>query len=322
MLSDVIGIRNTDRPGGLEAAARYIEDTLRPFRIRPRAPLPRRPPRSAETSKVEIPGTRHGGGADLHSSLRNHYDSVDCPAENDNGSGVAGLLEVARLLAGRRFRRTIRLVFFVNEEPPYYKGPNMGSLVYARDCRERNDNILGMINLETIACYSGAPGSQRYPAPFNRRWFWFLPKRGNFITFVGDFASWRFTWKVRRLFKRAAKFPSLWFPAPASIEGPGMSDHWSFWQQHYRGVMVTDTAYFRYDHYHKPSDTIDKLDLPRTARVVTGIAAQSATCPRRPRLTRRHKSPPPIASPHSGAKTKRLVTQSATSLAYSTSNGA
>ncbi|MGN6370637.1 MAG: M28 family peptidase [Phycisphaerae bacterium] len=270
MLSDVIGIRNTDRPGGLEAAARYIEDTLRRCGYTPR-PLPYHAGRhEVRNIEVVIEGTRRPEQIFI---LGAHYDSVDCPAANDNGSGVAGVLEVARLLAGKRFRRTVRLVFFVNEEPPYYKGPDMGSLVYARKCRERNDDIRGMINLETIACYSDAPGSQRYPVPFNSRWFWFLPKRGNFITFVGDLASWRLTWQVRRVFKRAAKFPSLWFPSPAHIEGPGMSDHWSFWQQGYRGVMVTDTAPFRYDHYHKPSDTIDKLDLPRTARVVAGMAA-------------------------------------------------
>jgi Zn-dependent M28 family amino/carboxypeptidase len=269
MLSEVIGVRNLDRPGGLEAAARYIENTLRGWGYEPAPDAFVCMGKEVRNIVVEVKGRRDREKILIVGA---HYDSVDCPAANDNGSGVAGVLEVARLLAGKTFGKTVRFVFFVNEEPPFYKSKNMGSLVYARRCRERGDEIVGMINLETIGCYSDAAGSQKYPYPLNKKWFWFLPRRGNFISFVGDFRSWGFTWKVRRLFKRAARFPSLWIAAPAGMEGPGMSDHWCFWREGYRALMVTDTAYFRYDHYHKQTDTVDKIDFPRTGRVVSGIA--------------------------------------------------
>lgn len=269
MLTDVIGVRNVARPGALEASARYIEDTLRSFGYAPQPHAYTIGNATVRNIEVEIPGTRH---PDRIYIVGAHYDSVDCPAANDNGSGVAGTLEIARLLAGKRFRCTLRFVLFVNEEPPFYKSKNMGSLVYANRCKARNENIRGVINLETFACYTDAPSSQRYPYPFQKRWFFFLPKRGNFVAFVGNTSSWRFIWKTRSLFKRFTRFPSLWLPAPERIEGPGMSDHWSFWQNGYPALMVTDTAYFRYDHYHKPTDTIDKLNLPATSRVVTGLA--------------------------------------------------
>jgi Zn-dependent M28 family amino/carboxypeptidase len=269
MLAEVIGQRNLDRPGGLEAAARYIEDTLRSYGYSPRPRAYTVRGKEVRNIEVEIAGESRPDDILIVGA---HYDSVDCPAANDNASGVAGVLEIARLLAGRKFRRTLRFVLFVNEEPPFYKSVHMGSLVYARGCKARNERICGMINLETIGCYSDEANSQRYPHPFQKRAFWFLPRRGNFVAFVGNIRSWRFTWKVRRLFKRTARFPSLWLPAPESIEGPGMSDHWCFWQQGYPAVMVTDTAYFRYDHYHKQTDTLDKINFPETARVVGGVA--------------------------------------------------
>jgi Zn-dependent M28 family amino/carboxypeptidase len=269
MLSEVIGERSTFRPGGLEATARYIEDQLRKFgyTTRPRPfPVEGQEVRNIE---VEVPGLRR---PDQIVILGAHYDSVDCPAANDNASGVAGVLEAARLLSSRRFKRTLRFVLFVNEEPPHYKGPHMGSFVYARECRERNENIVAMVNLETIGYYSDDPGSQRYPLFFNRRWFRFLPRRGNFVAFVGNFPSWRLAWRMHRQFRRFTKFPAWWLPAPDTMEGPGMSDHWCFWQQGFPAIMVTDTAFFRYHHYHLPTDTVDKIVFPPTARVVTAVA--------------------------------------------------
>jgi hypothetical protein len=112
-----------------------------------------------------------------------HYDSVfDCPAANDNGSGVAAILELTRMLAGLKLSRTVRFVAFTNEEPPFFRSEDMGSTRYARLCREQNQNIVAMLSLETIGCYTDAPGSQKYPWPFNLLY----PSRGNFVSFVGN----------------------------------------------------------------------------------------------------------------------------------------
>jgi Zn-dependent M28 family amino/carboxypeptidase len=296
MLAGVIGERNAvHRAGALEAAARYIEDTFRAFGHEPAAQ-----PFNATGKRVRNIETEMRGGQQSERIwiIGAHYDSIDgSPAAEDNASGVAGVLEVARLMSGLRCRDTVRFVTFVNEEPPFYKGDEMGSLVYARRCRERTERIAGMINLEMIGCYSDESGSQAYPPPLDRGlWKKLLPRRGNFIAFVGNLASWRLTWRCRRLFKRNMRFPSWWVPAPDRIDGAGMSDHWSFWEQGYRAVMVTDTAFFRYRHYHKPSDTPEKLDYPRMAKVVAGLAGMMkslAGC----RSIRRSTSPPASARP-------------------------
>jgi peptidase M28-like protein len=113
-----------------------------------------------------------------------HYDSASgTPGANDNGSGAAAVIELARLLrdrAGSGTRR-IRLVLFVNEEQPYSKTEDMGSLHYARALKQRNERVVAMYSLETIGYYSSEPGSQRYPAPFNL----IFPDRGDFVAFVG-----------------------------------------------------------------------------------------------------------------------------------------
>ena len=125
-----------------------------------------------------------------------------------------------------------------------------------------------MLSLETIGCYSDADGSQQYPFPFGL----FYPRRGDFVAFVGNFASRALVRQVVASFRRHAAFPSQGVAAPGGIMGIGWSDHWAFWQQGYPAVMVTDTALFRYAHYHLHSDTPDRLDYGRLARVVEGLA--------------------------------------------------
>ncbi len=271
MLAEVIGVRNCGRPGALEAAARFIEDRLRGLGYEVGAQRYQVVGQEVRNIEVEILGRGWRRKRDIL-VLGAHYDSVDCTAANDNGSGVAGVLEAARRFAGKRFRRTMRLVFFVNEEPPFYKGKNMGSVRYARRCRERAERVVGMINLETIGCYYEGAGSQEYPAHkwINRARRW-LPKEGNFVVFTGDLRSARLTHRLYRRFKRHARFRALWFPSPRAVMGPDMSDHWSFWQEGYRGVMVTDTAFMRYPFYHTAQDVPAKMNFPAMARVVDGV---------------------------------------------------
>jgi Peptidase family M28 len=197
-----------------------------------------------------------------------HYDSVwDCPGANDNGTGVAATLALARALARSQPRRTLRFVAFTNEEPPYFQTEHMGSLVYARACRERGDRVVGMLSLETLGCFSDEEGTQAYPPPLS----FFYPSRGDFVGFVGNTGSWRLVRRALGSFREHAAFPSEGAALPGFVPGVGFSDHWSFWQAGYAGVMVTDTAMFRYPHYHTPEDTPDKVDFARLARVVDGL---------------------------------------------------
>jgi Zn-dependent M28 family amino/carboxypeptidase len=197
-----------------------------------------------------------------------HYDSVvGAVGANDNGSGVAALLEFARLFKDARPTRTLRFVAFVNEEPPFYHSDAMGSRQYARRSRERGETIAAMLSLETIGYYSDDPGSQHYPFPLG----FFYPSTGNFVAFVSNLASRTLLHEALSGFRRHAGIPSEGVAAPALIPGVDWSDHWSFWQEGWPALMVTDTAVFRYPHYHSPEDTPDKVDYERLARVVTGL---------------------------------------------------
>jgi Zn-dependent M28 family amino/carboxypeptidase len=143
----------------------------------------------------------------------------------------------------------------------------MGSLVNAQRAKERGETIEAMLSLETIGYYRDEPGTQPYPFPFSA----FYPSEGNFLAVVGDTSSRALVHEVVETFRANADFPCEGVAAPAAIPGIDWSDHWSYWQQGWPGVMLTDTAVFRYPHYHEPTDTPDKLDYERLARVVTGV---------------------------------------------------
>jgi Peptidase family M28 len=171
-----------------------------------------------------------------------HYDSVaETVGANDNARGVAATIELARLLQGSKLRRTVRFVFFVNEEPPYFQTNDMGSLIYARHLRHDNVPVSAMISLETIGFYSYVSGSQKYPPVLGL----FYPSRGDFIGFVGNPESRDLVRRSIRRFRESTSFPSEGVAAPADWPGVGWSDHWSFWQQQYPAIMITDTAVFR-----------------------------------------------------------------------------
>jgi peptidase M28-like protein len=199
-----------------------------------------------------------------------HYDSAPgSPGANDNASGAAAVIELARLLrdldgsAGKR----IRLALFVNEEPPYFRTEAMGSLNYARALAQRNERVVAMYSLETIGFYSSEPGSQVYPAPFGL----LFPDRGDFVAFVGLLGSRALVHETMRSFRAHTAFPTIGGVAPGFVPGIGWSDHWAFAERGFQAVMITDTAPFRYPHYHWPSDTPDKVDAESLARVVKGI---------------------------------------------------
>jgi hypothetical protein len=199
-----------------------------------------------------------------------HYDSASgTPGANDNGSGAASVIELARLLRDldHKSGKRIRFVLFVNEEPPYFMTEAMGSLRYARALAERRERVVAMYSLETLGFYSSEPGSQHYPAPFGL----IYPDRGDFVAFVGMLGSRPLLQETLRSFRAHTAFPSIGGVAPGFIPGIAWSDHWSFAEHGFQAVMVTDTALFRYPHYHLPSDTPDKVDSEQLARVVKGI---------------------------------------------------
>jgi Zn-dependent M28 family amino/carboxypeptidase len=277
-LALTIGPRHLDRPEALEAAAVYIEEQLRAcgldvehesYQVRSAAGELR----TARNLIAELPGEESASDAPATIVLIGaHYDTVpDCPGANDNGTGVAALIEIARALTGggERPTNTLRFVAFVNEEPPYFNEGTMGSQHHARQARQRGDDIIAMLSLETIGCYSDVPGSQQYPFPFDR----FYPDTGNFLTVVGNLGSRSLVTQVMRHFMAACDFPIEGAAAPASVPGVGWSDHRSFWQQGYRAIMLTDTAPFRYAEYHEPDDLPDRIHPRAFARAVDGIVA-------------------------------------------------
>ncbi len=198
-----------------------------------------------------------------------HYDAtVGSPGANDNGSGVAALLELAARFSNLQLPRTLRFVAFVNEEPPHFMQHTMGSDVYARRAAAEKQNIVAMISLETIGYFRDEPGSQRYPAPLNL----FYPDAGNFIAFVGNLRSRALVARALESFRKHAAFPSEGIAAPEFIPGVNWSDHWSFWKQGFPAIMITDTAPYRYPHYHSARDTPEQVDYEKMVPLVRGLA--------------------------------------------------
>ena len=269
-LAQQIGERNVWHSEALLAAASYIRETLEDLGYEVKVQSFDSEGMSVQNLEVEISGDTASHEIIV---LGAHYDSVfGTPGANDNASGVAALLEIARLLAGTSYPRTLRLVAFVNEEPPFFYTDAMGSRIYAERSRQRGDQIKAMIALETIGYYTDQPGSQQYPFPFK----FFYPDIGNFIGFVGNLSSRRLLQQALATFRESTAFPSEGVAAPGWVMGVGWSDHWSFWQAGYPAIMVTDTALFRYRHYHAATDTADKLDYPSLARVTSGLANVAA----------------------------------------------
>jgi hypothetical protein len=265
-LAGEIGERHLWRHEALEAAARYIGTTLAGWRYSVTTQPFEVWGKTVQNLAVELLGTSHPAEIIV---VGGHYDSVPgCPGANDNATGVAAMLELARLFSGRELGRTVRFVAFVNEEAPFFHTAHMGSWQYARQARQRGERIVAMLSLETMGYYSDTPGSQQYPFPFGL----FYPPVGNFIAFVGNTASGALVRRSIASFRRHAAFPSQGTAAPGWLTGIGWSDHWAFWQQGYAAIMVTDTALFRYASYHTPTDTPDRIDYARMARVVAGIA--------------------------------------------------
>lgn len=258
-------LASSERNYDLERPARYIESSLASFGLTPVSQAFASGGRTVRNLEVVI-----GDAAAPAIVVGAHYDTVPgSPGADDNASGVAVLIELAGLLARTPPRAgALRLVAFANEEPPYSFGAEMGSFAWAKRAKEGHSPIAGMLSLEMLGFYRDAPGSQKLPFPLGP----FYPDRGDFIAFVGDLGSRALVRRAIAAFRKHAAFPSEGVAAPALIPGVMWSDHWSFRELGYPALMVTDTAFYRYPHYHLPSDTPEKLDYERMARLTFGLA--------------------------------------------------
>ncbi len=266
-LGGEIGERNLFRPQALAAAAAYITQIWRAQGyevIRHEYEL-----RGQRAANLEVRRTGTTRAREIL-LVGAHYDSVyGSPGANDNGTGVAALLELSQALTARELRRTVRFVAFVNEEPPFFKTAEMGSRVYAERAHARGDDIKAMLCLETIGYYRDEPDSQHYPALFNL----FYPDTANFVGFVSNFGSRGLLKRAVAAFRAGSDFPLEYVSTFGFVPGVDWSDHWSFWRQGTPAVMVTDTALYRYPYYHTASDTPDKVHYPGLTRVVEGLLA-------------------------------------------------
>jgi Zn-dependent M28 family amino/carboxypeptidase len=267
MLAGTIGERNLWRYTALQRAAEYVEAEFGATGLTPGR-------KTYEISRVPVSNIEASLAGTTQPEeivvIGAHYDTITgCPGANDNGSGVAAVLELTRRFAARPQRRTLRFVAFVNEEPPFFQTGQMGSLVYANAARAHRERVVAMLSLETMGYFSDERGSQQYPGPVGALY----PDIGNFIGFVSNLASARLLMKARRAFKRRTPLPLQSAALPEAVPGVGWSDHWSFWQAGYPALMVTDTAPFRYPWYHTAQDTPDKLDYARLDQVVDGLEA-------------------------------------------------
>ena len=200
-----------------------------------------------------------------------HYDTHgDTPGADDNASGIAGLLELARLLGRTTQARPIELVAYALEEPPYFRTEHMGSAWHARSLRAANQEVAFMLSLEMIGFFSDEPGSQNYPVPAMSLLY---SDRGDFIALIGKLSDFGPMRRIKALMTGATNLPVYSLNAPPRLQGVDYSDHLNYWHEGFPAFMVTDTAFFRNKNYHLASDTYETLDYGRMAKVVQAVYA-------------------------------------------------
>ena len=200
-----------------------------------------------------------------------HYDvDGDQDGADDNASAVAGLLELARLVAENKPKLDYRIDFvaFNLEEMPFYTTNEMGSYVHAKSLKDNDIDVIGMICLEMIGYFSDEPNSQTYPLPYLYNIY---PNTGNFIIVVGREEQLQFNSKIFKLMKKDSKIDvqklNVYMDDPLA-QLAVLSDHRNYWSFGYDAVMINDTSFIRNPNYHKKSDTIDTLDFDKITKVV------------------------------------------------------
>jgi Zn-dependent M28 family amino/carboxypeptidase len=266
MLASTLHPRSYEHPANLDAAADYV---LGAFKAAGAA---------TDIQAYEVDGrtyrnviARFGPSTGPLLVIGAHYDSCgDTPGADDNASGVAGLIELAKALAGSPPARPVELVAYTLEEPPFFRTDSMGSFQHARALAQQGRDVRLMVSLEMIGYFRDTPRSQRYPVGALKLLY---PDRGNFIALVGAYRDFGAMRRVKGLFKGASDLPATSINAPALVQGVDFSDHASYWRFDMPAIMVTDTAFLRNPNYHQAGDTAETLDYIRMAKVVRGVYA-------------------------------------------------
>jgi Zn-dependent M28 family amino/carboxypeptidase len=262
-----VGERSYRQVEKLSTASDYLEEKLRSYGCIVRRQLFHYRGNMYSNIIAEVRGTKDAKDGVL--VIGAHYDTViGTPGADDNASGVAGLLELARLTSLNPLQRTVRFVAFSLEEPPVFTTRNMGSYVYAQSIHDEGMKIYGMISLEMLGYYCDRKDCQFYPASLFR---WFYPDKGNFIAFVGNMSSRSFTKAVKNSFISLSSLPVESLNTVSLIPGVNFSDHRSFWIFGFPAFMITDTAFYRNPNYHGTGDTPETLDYEKMAELVTGL---------------------------------------------------
>lgn len=200
-----------------------------------------------------------------------HFDAYrGLPGADDNASGVAVLLELARLLSSQPPPVPVELVAWNLEEPPFFRTENMGSRIHARSLKGDGVPVSFVVSLESLGTYTETPKSQSYPLPGMDILY---PDRGNFLALVGNYGSGWLLRKSKERMQEATILPIWSINAPSWLVGIDFSDHGSYWKEGYPAFMVTGTAFYRNKRYHTPQDTPDLLDYEQMARVVQAVHA-------------------------------------------------
>lgn len=264
VLSKDIGERNYTKMEKLNQAADYIEEQFERSGYVPSAQIYGQ--KQYRNIVVELHGRESRSEIIVVGA---HYDtSWLTPGADDNASGIAGMLEIARRLRDTKLKRTIRFIAFTNEELPFFGGDEMGSRVSAKRSYDRKEHIVGMFSLEMIGYYQSEPQTQFYPGVIRS----FYPDKGNFIAFVANISSRSFLHEAVTTFRQHAQFPSEGLAAPSwLLPDIRRSDNSSYWHYQLPAIMVTDTANYRNRHYHRQTDTYDTLNYEYMARAVDGL---------------------------------------------------
>jgi Zn-dependent M28 family amino/carboxypeptidase len=274
--------RSLDQPLKLEMAARYIYDEFKAAgaavsiqdvtveQTKYKNIIARFGPESGSLLIVGAHYDSHGDAIAEASSPRGYTLETHTPGADDNASGVAGLIELSRLLASGTQTRPIELVAYTLEEPPHFRTENMGSVWHARSLRTAKRDVRLMLSLEMIGYFSDEPGSQAYPVQGMTALY---PDRGNFAALVGKMSDFGAIRSVKALMAGATDLPIYSINAPEMVQGIDFSDHQSYWNEGFPALMVTDTAFFRNREYHRAGDTHERLDYGRMAKIVESVYA-------------------------------------------------
>lgn len=279
-LSETVYPRSFDQLARLNAAADYIRQSFQqsggqvseqPFSVEGeqyRNIIARYGP---EQGPVIVVGAHYDSFAEVgvaSQSVKGYGPDTHTPGADDNASGVAGLLELARLLQQHPPRVGVELVAYSLEEPPFFRTDDMGSVHHARSLVASGRPVQAVVVLEMIGYFDEQPGSQDYPLSLLR---YLYSERGNFIAVIGRGGDWSAVRRVKAALKSVNGLPVYSMNAPALVQGVDFSDHRSYWPHGIPAVMVTDSAFYRNKQYHQADDTADRLNYQRMAQVVQGI---------------------------------------------------